>query len=643
MIIYHSTLGDFQKACHEKSPKPIEELVADQMTIHGLAHFIEDGIKQSWKKSLPVVAETLQDNFSNDGLAFDKNIGVAVEYEIDASQGRIDFILYGNDGSDKPSLVIVELKQWSFVSGSKLPDFVFTNTGAGPEDALHPSYQAFHYLVTLKNTNYYLETNNVNLYSCSFLHNLPREYDSLIRDVKKFYLLRDPVESSPEFSKDDCQDFRLYLYDHVKKPNPELINLIDEADVVPSKRLVKDLNAALKGEPFFGYDDDQAYSVSMIVSTVQEAVKSGKRKTIIIKGGPGTGKSIVAINALGQLIKFEKEGKNYSVCYATQNAAPRNQFLSILNANHDANFSMFFKSPRSFDHSKALTYNCILVDEAHRVFDWKPGVGVKQGINLLHKTMDASLVNVFFIDSDQAVTIHDYATVARIKDYAAHLESEVIESNRLSLKTQFRCSGGGHYIDFVRSVLGYPEAGLPAFVKGKYDFRVYDSAAEMRDELRELNKKYPPCRMVAGYTYKWISKKPETKEEPDIVLDGGGFKAQWNLRLGKKEDYSWVEDPNSFEQVGCIHTCQGIDLEYCGVIIGKDMTYEHGKVCFHHEAIASTDTASGARTAPDEIGNALVRNTYNVLLTRGMRGTFVYCEDKALGNYLKSFLPQEGD
>ena len=148
------------------------------------------------------------------------------------------------------------------------------------------------------------------------------------------------------------------------------------------------------------------------------------------------------------------------------------------------------------------------------------------------------------------------------------------------------------------------------------------------------------CRMVAGYTYDWVSKGLfRDGFKYDIVLDNGEFEAKWNLNckeVGTR--YSWLNDPKSVEEVGCIHTCQGLDLNYCGVIIGKDLQYSDGHLVFHKENNAKTDRNSGIRNADDEDAMKLIRNTYYVLLTRGMLGTYVYCEDKGLRDYLKSML-----
>ena len=213
----------------------------------------------------------------------------------------------------------------------------------------------------------------------------------------------------------------------------------------------------------------------------------------------------------------------------------------------------------------------------------------------------------------------------------------------------------------IAPAIWYNGLKLHYTIDNHYDFRVFDSAQEMHDLICEkdmeerraraaaLHKSIDEvsgmCRVVAGYCYEWNQDKGGSKgqfrdgKNFDIVLDEGQYKAKWNLRCDQlPADYSWLNDPLSVREVGCIHTCQGLDLNYCGVIIGKDLYYKDGMVQFNKSANAKSDVASGIRTADDDLAKRLIRNTYHVLLTRGIKGTYVYCEDKALGDYLKSLI-----
>ena len=326
---------------------------------------------------------------------------------------------------------------------------------------------------------------------------------------------------------------------------------------------------AIKGNPFFSYDESQARSVAQIVETAVDSAMYGGKRTIIIKGGAGTGKSVVAINALGQLLNNNEAGHRLNAVYVTSNAAPRTLYTEELVAgDYRKNvIDALFRYPTVFCRAGQDEFDCALIDEAHRIFDFKGGVGIKKGTHVLDDIIRASRVAVFFIDDDQAVTTTDFATIERIRDAARRMRSKVIEGTELELKTQFRVTGGEQYISFIKSFLGY-NGDVTSYHPEKYDFKVYDTASEMhqavieKDNLYNLNHSVSgKCRVVAGYTYEWVSKgQYRDGADYDIVLDDGNYKAKWNLRcneVGSK--YSWLNDPESVNEVGCIHTCQGLD------------------------------------------------------------------------------------
>ena len=422
-----------------------------------------------------------------------------------------------------------------------------------------------------------------------------------------------------------------YVLLYIVKPDSDLIYNVDHSEPRPSKKIGEQLASALSGNEFFSYTDTQARVVSSIINYVEDSYKYGEKRTLIIEGGPGTGKSIIAINVMGKLAN-RKQG-NLNVAYFTANAAPRKYYLNQLTSDGltKQQFRAFFKSPVSLTSSKSGEYTCALFDEAHRMYTWKGGVGLEKGVNLIKTAIKVPLVSVFFIDEDQAVTVFDAATKQLIMDTAEEQRSKVYLLPKLD--AQFRVLGGNEYLDMITSFLGYHGTTDESGLIQNYDFRVYDSPTRMREDLRELNAKYGKTRMVAGYNYEWVSKKEA--EKYDIILENGNFKAKWNLRTDMPVDYSWLFDDNSFEQVGCIHTCQGLDMEYCGVIIGNDIRFEEGKLVFDQTKIAKSDRSSGIRNCNPSLAERLIRNTYKVLLTRGMRGTFVYCEDEILRNHLR--------
>lgn len=635
MIIYESTIAKFVADC--VNPAVIAEEVSRNLKLR-LGQDVDHSLFESFYNSLPSMADVLKSPL------FNQELNVAIEYTL-VTRSRADFIVYGLDEYGHSNLVVIELKQWSSVEKSRKTDYVFTNGGDGLRDYWHPSIQAYNYIHLLRLFNEYVHDNNIELNACSFLHNMDEGFATILRDQVDFPI----VTKAPTFLKEDADLLREFIHRHVQKPCKTLLYYIDGGRISPSPELAKMLEDALKGNPFFSYDQNQSEAVATIVEKAKDAIEHQKRATIIIRGGPGTGKSIVAINALGQIVNSTKHKTNrhYNAVYVTQNMAPRNFYKATL---HGGDFKVkdvvnFFKSPVIFYDAPEMEYDCVLVDEAHRVYSnkfdrYRPS---RSKQNLLEEVIRASVVNVFFIDEDQAVTKDDYATADRIREFAKKYHSPVIEGKELTLSSQFRCVGGALYIDWVKGLLGYPNHSPFKVAFKDYDVKVFDSPMELKNAIVEKNKVYSPSRLIAGYTHKWqswsaFSKGIPFEETPYDFEYSGGFKMRWNKGMKMvPNDYSYLDDPDSIDQIGCIHTIQGLDLQYAGVIIGKDMMYQDGKICYTKKNNVDIGSAK-INQCDDELAAKLIRNTYNVLLTRGMRGTYIYCEDEALNSYIKELL-----
>lgn len=617
MIIYESTAEKFIDNCKNNT---IKDVILEKIKLNGL-NFGGPRELRSWEHSLPFMANVLDDN------SIDKDINVAIEYKLDVTSNRVDFLVYGNDDNDNKNLVIIELKQWSeSIRKANKPNFVFTNGGNGLNDYLHPSYQAIRYEYILKGFNQKIQDDKIDISSCSYLHNMNDVYKCVLSDTNVYPF----VNETPVFYQGDEEKLRNFIRKYVKKGNRSLLYEVDCSNIRPSKEFSKMIIDALEGNSIFTLDDNQANAVSTIFYETLNAIECKKRRTIIIKGGPGSGKSVVAINAMGQLLKPEYR-KN--VCYCTTNFTPKTVFSEFL-VNNDYKKSAIknlFKTLASFSNAAEFDYDCVFLDEAHRAFKWKFGNGVKKDVDMIDRLFYASRVNVFFIDEDQVVTKDDYLTIDLIKQYARKYHSEIIEAEDLRLTSQFRCLGGENYISFINSFLGY-NSNVKKYNKKLYDLKVFDSPSEMWKEIQEKQIDNPKSRLLSGYTRNWISKNSD--KEYDFNMEDGKFKMKWN----KNVNYSYINDDTQFDRIGCIHTIQGVDMDYAGVIIGKDLRYENGKLIFDKTYNAKTDTASGIRKANDYDAEVMIRNTYKVLLTRAIYGTYVYCEDEGLRNYLKSLI-----
>jgi DUF2075 family protein len=306
---------------------------------------------------------------------------------------------------------------------------------------------------------------------------------------------------------------------------------------------------------------------------------------LIVQGGPGTGKSVIAINALVALLE-----KGLNARYVTKNAAPRSVYRAKLQkGSRKGEASTLFMSSDSFHQVEKDSYDVLLVDEAHRLVK-KSGLYGNLGENQIAEIIQASRISVFFVDESQRVTWRDIGTLDEIASQA-QAEGSPLEMQELS--AQFRCAGSDEYLKWVDSVLRlnhHPDIDMTAT---DYEIKIVDSPSELRDLIIARNAESNTSRLLAGYCWDWVSKKdPKAK---DIVFDGTDFAMQWNLT---KDGSAWMIAPESVNEVGCIHTCQGLEGDYMGVIIGDDLISRKEVVSTHPEARAKTDQSlKGWKTA----------------------------------------------
>ena len=260
------------------------------------------------------------------------------------------------------------------------------------------------------------------------------------------------------------------------------------------------------------------------------------------------------------------------------------------------------------------------------------------GENQIKEIINAANFSVFFIDESQRVTIKDIGSVDQIKKYAQKLNANIHYGK---LDSQFRCNGSDGYLAWLDRLLEIRETANYHF-DFDYDFRVFDDPNKMVDSIIEMNKKNNKSRVVAGYCYNWINDGKNNPNVYDINIDEYNFHMSWNLG----NTSTWAIDEKSVSQVGCIHTCQGLEFDYVGVIIGKDLKYRDGHIVTDYTERASTDQSlKGIKTLakkdPEkakQIADEIIKNTYRTLMTRGMKGCYVFCQDIQLRDYIKKQL-----
>ena len=579
----------------------------------------------SWFNSLRAMKDIVQDD------SIPSDAGVAIEYNIPNSSKRVDFIISGYDENHNQELIFIELKQWSKINKvDSLDQVVETFVGKSNRYVTHPSYQVWSYVELLKNNNSYIQDTKIQLEPCAYLHNyFPQKNDPLIDKVYK-----EVLEKAPVFRMTEAEDLKTFIKKHIKYGD-KLISLksVDEGKLKPSKSLQDCLISMLNNNPEFIMIDEQKVIYEKVLNASRLSQKDKKKRVIIVKGGPGTGKTVVAINLLVQAIQ---EGCYSS--YVTKNKAPRDVFSSLLIGSDFTKkyVNGLFLSSSSFIHCESNKFGLLICDEAHRL-NAKSGMFSNLGENQIKEIIHSSLTSVFFIDEEQKVTSKDIGSVEEIVKWSKR-EKALYEITELV--SQFRCGGSDGYLSWLDNTLEIRETANYFLEDINYDFRVLDSAKELELLIREKNKEDNKSRIVAGYCWNWISKKKEDRDKVDIKIDD--FQMQWNLNVNTP----YAIDEGSINQVGCIHTCQGLEFSYVGVIVGKDLRFENNKVITDFTQRAKTDKSlsglitkarKGDKNSLNQI-DLIIRNTYRTLMSRGLKGCFIYCEDKELSNYFKKSL-----
>ena len=500
MIIYKDTVSNFHRDV-------FAGIIANKLEELFLLYNISKesrGEYRSWNNSLEVVSSTLKNSEVNNDL------WVAIEYQIPLTSKRVDFLISGLDDKEQETVVAIELKQWDKVEKTNLENCVKTYVDGRNDVRPHPSQQILSYCQLISNFNVSVQEDGINMVPCAFLHNYPSEKKGVLEDADYSYV----VSKAPLFYKTDRELLGNFIKKHVKKPaKRDLFEVIDNGKLKPSKALQDSILELLDGKDEFVMVDEQQVAYATITKLVKDNIRRGGKYTIIVRGGPGTGKSVIAIQTMAKLIS-----EGYAASYMTKNAAPREVFKIKLVEGHKSQgyVAGILKSPISLERStRENVYPCLLVDEAHRLCK-------HYGHNQIEDIIRSSQINVFFIDEDQRVTVKDLGTAEMIKHFANQYNSKVIDDPSLTLKSQFRCNGSDGYMQFLDNMLGIRETPNTSLDGLDYDIRVFDSPRVMKEELEKINRINNKARIVAGYCYEWVSENMPSLY--DIWLEDG-FKA----------------------------------------------------------------------------------------------------------------------
>jgi DUF2075 family protein len=564
----------------------------------------------SWGNSMQYMRNVLDDP------EIPSDSKISIECQIPNTSKRIDFIITGKNADRNDCAVIVELKQWQEATATTMDGVVRTFVGGAKREVSHPSYQAWSYACLLEGFNEEVYTQKISLQPCAFLHNCERAGD-LVADQYESYL-----QMAPLFLKHDVVKLATFIKKYVRYGDTgNIMYRIEKGRIRPSKTIADSIAKMLEGNEEFVMIDDQKVVFERAQKAIREATIS-RKKVVVVKGGPGTGKSVVAIQLTARMT-----ADRLLVQYVSKNSAPRNVYASKLSGSFKKSWvDNLFKGSGSYIDCRRGEFDALIVDEAHRLNE-KSGMYSNLGENQIKEIIKAAKCSVFFIDEDQRVTIKDIGTRQEIEKWANKESAELIT---LELESQFRCNGSDGYLAWLDNFLGIRTTANTDLKDINYDFQVIDDPNLLRDKIRRYNSVNNRARLVAGYCWPWNSKK--NKKAMDIVMPEFNFGMQWNLT---EDGMLWIISPDSVEQVGCIHTCQGLEVDYIGVIIGDDLVIRDGQwVCQSEKRARSDKSVHGLKklikenpVAGNEMAELIIKNTYRTLMTRGMKGCLVFSSD----------------
>jgi uncharacterized protein len=623
MLIYQNSTQNFVSDVREN-------LLADKMRENFEESFgkkVNPSEFRSWENSLRMMRDVIELAELNDN-------NIVLEYTIPYNQSRLDCLLFGRNQESEDNIALIELKQWDSADAIEATDdegnFVETYTGGGVRVVPHPSQQAKGYHNYLLNfVSEFENSKKLSLFSCAYCHNYPRVdgeglFDSIYDKLREEY---------PVFSKNDLHAFASKLKSLLSTgAGFEVFNRFMQSPVKPSQKLLDNVSKIVKQEVVFSLLNEQLSAKNLIWSKVRKAKKGQAKTAVIVHGGPGTGKSVIAVNLLAEAAQ-----RGFTVFYGCKSKPFTEGLKSLVKGDGSMLFSNLFRFIPSKTEENSI--DLLLIDEAHRIEKTSNHRYTRKEdrteIPQIDQLIRAAKVAVFFIDDKQIVRSSEVGSTQLIRESAKKL---ICNMEEVTLESQFRCMGSNNYLTWIESVLGYSDESKVLSKNDVFDFRIFDSPSELYAILEEKEQAIPnSARIVAGFCWPWSNPNPDGTLVKDVMI--GEFAMPWeakdNFRLEKgiPKWYQWAYKARGFEQVGCIYTAQGFEFDYIGVIIGPDLVYNQ-----LHDRIEGDVSENSDPMLRRDIENFddYVRNIYRVLLSRGMKGCYVYFVDKDTEEYFRS-------
>jgi DUF2075 family protein len=577
----------------------------------------------SWRNSLRAVSDVFQ-------LAHLDDHGVILEFQLPLTSRRLDCLVCGKDGHAHDSAVIIELKQWARCGRAVGDNLVSTWVGGSERDILHPSAQVgqYHQYLADNHTAFYEGPTPIQLKSCAYLHNYFSEEDDPLLDNSFSSLL----QQFPTFTADDVPLLKDFLISGLSGGYGQpVLRKIEKSKYRPSKKLMEHVSNVIKGKKEYILLDEQYVAYNKVLACSKEGFHDRRKTVIIIKGGPGTGKSVIAINLMSDLLR-----NGLNAHHATGSKAFTQTLWKIIGPKGSSQFKYF----NNFAQAELNVVDVIICDEAHRIREtsnnWRTPRARRSTKLQIIEIFDAAKVSVFFIDDKQVVRPGEIGSSGFIREQAEKNGCRIFE---YELEAQFRCAGSDGFVNWVNNTLDIERTANVIWEGDEsFEFRVFPSTQALDDAIREKARMGNTARMTAGFCWPWSDPKSDGNLVEDVQIEG--YSKPWNakpearrLAAGIPKASLWAYDPNGINQVGCIYTAQGFEFDYVGVIVGADLTYNLDDQKWEGHTEKSFDRP--VKSAKGKFVE-LVKNTYRVLFSRGMKGCYVYFIDKDTERFFKS-------
>jgi hypothetical protein len=585
---------------------------------------------RSWQNSLARMAGVLRDADLTDH-------GVVVELQLPLSSKRLDCMITGHDREQRKSAVIVELKQWDEVRPSPIPGCVETFIGNGNRDVLHPSDQAGSYQRYLLDTHTAFWPGGIRLEACSWLHNM-RQVDAGVLFDQAF---DDLLALNPTFTGDTVSSLEEFLT--IPLENGQGIPVMESVltgSFKPSKRLLDHVARMIGAQPTYVLLDEQTVAFNDILERVRLSRLDDERTVFLIRGGPGTGKSVIAVNLVGELARL-----GFTVNHATGSKAFTESLRAAVGKRAGAVFSYY----RNYSTAEPDALDVLVLDEAHRVRETSDNRFTRQvfksGKPQIDELVQAARTTVFFIDDLQVVRPGEVGSSRLIQEAAQRAGAHLVEHE---LETQFRCGGSDHFVSWVANLLDLeatPDVMWNPAVE--FDFDVVDTPQELEALIRMRHDDGYTARLAAGFCWPWSEPRKDGTLELDVKI--GDWAMPWNakpdvgrLAPGIPKSNNWATEPGGINQVGCVYTAQGFEYDYAGVIVGPDLVWRPRQGWIGRPENSKDHGVTTKLRASGCSFTDLAKNTYRVLITRGLRGCYVYVSDEQTRDFVLSRISSPG-